>query len=366
MDKEKNKAYVCSEWLQDTLEGKAINISISVIINIINFVIKVILIVLIASIREDTKSAMMRSIKVGVFVTQFFNTGVLILLASANLSETKVPVLNELARGPYTDFTSEWYRDVGGIIVKAMVISAIMPLVEIVMFWCLRNGLRWLDRSFTKDVFKSKKKSIQLYIDTYSGPEYTIHFRYSTIMNTTFVCLMYGTALPILFPIALFSFFMLYTVERLQVCYWYKQPPAFDEKMTMNTLRMLLWAPIIYMMFSYWVLSNNQMFDNVVFKYANANDLVLSGHLLIRELATLRLDQSIPCLVMFLLTAFLVPFSSIFTAIVEFFKPDAFKLNLNIDENLGNYFEALEQDDKNQMIVEEENLRKVYVTFPTF
>jgi hypothetical protein len=69
--------------------------------------------------------------------------------------------------------------------------------------------------------------------------------------------MLYGTALPILFPIALFSFSVLYVVEKCQVFYFYKQPPTFDEKMTMNTLRMLLWAPIIYMAMSYWYLSNN-------------------------------------------------------------------------------------------------------------
>ena len=84
-----------------------------------------------------------------------------------------------------------------------------------------------------------------------------IHLRFSTIMNLTFVCFMYGTALPILYPIALWSFFVLFTLERMLVCYYYKQPPALDDKLTMNALKMMLWAPILHMMLSYWFLSNN-------------------------------------------------------------------------------------------------------------
>ena len=84
-----------------------------------------------------------------------------------------------------------------------------------------------------------------------------IHYRYSSIMNTVFVCLMYGTALPILYPIGLLAFVVLFSVERYLICYWYKQPPAFDEKITKNALSMLLWAPLLYMMTSYWFLSNN-------------------------------------------------------------------------------------------------------------
>jgi hypothetical protein len=68
---------------------------------------------------------------------------------------------------------------------------------------------------------------------------------------------MYGTALPILYPIGLLAFIVLYSVEKYLVYYWYKQPPVFDETITMNALSMLLWAPVLYMMTSYWYLSNN-------------------------------------------------------------------------------------------------------------
>lgn len=81
-------------------------------------------------IGEDTRSAMIRSIKVGVFVTQFFNTGILLLLSSANFTESKVPFLNTYNKGPYTDFSEDWYGDVGAIIVKTMAIASIMPVVE--------------------------------------------------------------------------------------------------------------------------------------------------------------------------------------------------------------------------------------------
>jgi len=60
--------------------------------------------------------------------------------------------------------------------------------------------------------------------------------------------------------------------------------------MTMNTLRMLLWAPIIYMLMSYWYLSNNQIFDNVLFKINNISDLRLSGHTIISELTKIKID----------------------------------------------------------------------------
>jgi len=39
-------------------------------------------------------------------------------------------------------------------------------------------------------------------MDLYSGPEYIIHYKYSLLLNSAFVTMMYGLGMPILFPIA--------------------------------------------------------------------------------------------------------------------------------------------------------------------
>ena len=59
------------------------------------------------------------------------------------------------------------------------------------------------------------------YIDLYSGPEYFIHFKYSSILNIAFVTFMYGAGMPILYLIAAFAYFVLYALERLMIAYFY-------------------------------------------------------------------------------------------------------------------------------------------------
>ena len=56
-----------------------------------------------------------------------------------------------------------------------------------------------------------------LYKSLYSGPEYTIHFKYSGILNITFITMMYGAGLPILFPLAALNFFNQWVCERIIV-----------------------------------------------------------------------------------------------------------------------------------------------------
>ena len=62
---------------------------------------------------------------------------------------------------------------------------------------------------------------IYRYIDLYSGPDYIIHFKYSNILNVTYVTMMYGLGLPILFPIAMLTYLIFWSVERCGIAYTY-------------------------------------------------------------------------------------------------------------------------------------------------
>mmetsp|Transcript_6920 Transcript_6920/g.5166 ORF Transcript_6920/g.5166 Transcript_6920/m.5166 type:complete len:223 (-) Transcript_6920:562-1230(-) len=220
----------------------------------------------------------------------FFNTALLLLLANANFSEAKIPFLKDYLRGKYTDFHAGWFVEVGETLVKTMIINAFMPLVEFGIGWGMSTFFRMMDRSFGSDTYKSKCKSVQQYVERYSGPVYQIHFRYSTILNTVFVTCMYGTAIPILYPVALLSFTILYLMERLLVFYYYKQPPAYDQQMTYTALNILRWAPFLMFAMGYWVLGNNQVFDNKVFVYEYTTNITLSGHTIATDMAHFKFD----------------------------------------------------------------------------
>ncbi len=75
---------------------------------------------------------------------------------------------------------------------------------------------------------------------------------------------MFGAGIPILFPIALASFITLYIVERLLVAYSYQRPPMFDDSLNQKTIRILMYAPLLYCSVGYWMLSNRQIFANKV------------------------------------------------------------------------------------------------------
>ena len=84
--KEEKKKF-CAEYYKDKTLSKGLGTSISFIIIAINVALKTIIIKLIESIKQDTYSERLASITNGVFIAQFFNTGFLLLLVNANVTE---------------------------------------------------------------------------------------------------------------------------------------------------------------------------------------------------------------------------------------------------------------------------------------
>jgi hypothetical protein len=78
---------VCKMYFSDKLMSMILGTSISFIIIFVNVILKMSIINLITWVGEDTVSEQLSSITNGVFYAQFFNTGILILMVNANLTE---------------------------------------------------------------------------------------------------------------------------------------------------------------------------------------------------------------------------------------------------------------------------------------
>ena len=94
----------------------------------------------------------------------------------------------------------------------------------------------------------------------YSGPVFSIHWKYAYVINVSIVTMLYGPMLPVLFPIALFSLCSLYVTERLMIAYSYQKPPMYDTTISRTAIKLLYSAPLFYAASAAWVYSNQQVF----------------------------------------------------------------------------------------------------------
>ena len=126
-----------------------------------NYILRTVCIMLVDWIGYDTETIRLSKTTSVTFWVQFFNSGILLLLINANLSEQ--PFSFWLKGGSMGDFTATWYRTVGNVLIGAMFFNLYYPLLEAFAYYGMRAFGRCRDRGCscfgTGKV--TKKRSIQ-------------------------------------------------------------------------------------------------------------------------------------------------------------------------------------------------------------
>ena len=99
-------------------------------------------------------------------------------------------------------------------------------------------------------------------INKESGPEFVTDYKYTWVLNSVFVTFMFGFGMPILFPITAVTLFFIYVVEVTALYKSYRQPPKYDEKLSRAVIKLMWWAPVLYLAFGYWMASSKQLLSN--------------------------------------------------------------------------------------------------------
>lgn len=331
----------------------ALTNAITIFVVVVNTILTTLTVKLIEWIGYDTHSEKMTKITNGIFVAQFFNTGLIYLLVYANFEET-LPFLGGIFKGPYYDYEPGWYRQVGGaLIIYTALLNSVFPVI---MQW-VADVQKWLfksmDQGFSKDVYKTKTTQICQYINLYQGDNYVVNFKYSSLLTTCYVTMMYGVGMPILFPISLFAFVLFWAHERYHMAYTYQLPPAFDDKMSNNFLNMLKYAPLLLLLNGYWMLSNKQIFGNVINFQDTTISLMLTSHTLI---TINEMTQASPLLFVGLAMTLIGFICWLTGKELSFFT----QYDLDVDENLPMFFKAVKLSEADWLLQEDKYYQETY------
>ena len=191
-----------------------------------------------------------------------------------------------------------------------------------------------------------------------------MHFKYSTMLNITFVTMMYGFGIPMLFPLAAVSLTILYLVEKTMLYYSYRKPPMYDEKLGDTVLSIMSWAPLYYFAFGYWMVSSNQILsnDHLGGMIQLSTDVSLTGHTYIDAFRPQ--GWSTPGFVMLAMFWFFVAIRIFGGAIFDLliYHLSCLKTgDIDDEENLVNYFLSLKAKQRKWLVEEETNLNKIGV-----
>jgi glutamate formiminotransferase len=106
-------------------------ISASILLNVVNIILEGLNQNQIDKIGHNSKSKRDSIVLFTNFVTQFFNTGIILLLCNSNLSYSIIsfiPIENS-----FVDMSYHWYTATGTTIVIVMIICAVSPIIEILI-----------------------------------------------------------------------------------------------------------------------------------------------------------------------------------------------------------------------------------------
>ena len=153
-----------------------------------------------------------------------------------------------------------------------MIITAIWPLIVLSYTWIVMQALRFYDRRFSSSTYVTRKPSVQTYIDLFVGPEFDIHWRYSAILFQMSISLFYGAGIPILYIVTFVGMFIQYVLDRLLVCYFFREPPTYDDRITQIANQALKFIGTFSLLGVWFQLRNESIFG----KSENSSSHLLS------------------------------------------------------------------------------------------
>lgn len=136
--------HICYTMTIDKNIARGLTMAVTLSVNIVNSVLKILVRSLVDMIGYDTDSERVSTIMVVTFISAFFNTAIIPLLTNANLAF--VPLFKYLPfRMNYSDFDESWYLTIGTQIVRTILIQAFMPYISLCVSLGMRLPLQWLD-----------------------------------------------------------------------------------------------------------------------------------------------------------------------------------------------------------------------------
>jgi RNA recognition motif-containing protein len=239
----------------------------------INVVLQVSLKILTKLERHASRDSMESSLMFRVFIATYLVLAIVSLVVFGKVqSISNVGIFQsfQIFQGPYNDFNSEWYGDVGSFLLTTFIIKAIQfPLIKLLKFYVLSPLKRFINYSNVRN--KSGHNIItQLECNKLAvGSEFDLNKSSSTIMTLLFMAMTYGAGIPMFMPLLCAIFGFTYYVDKLLMCRYYQKPPLISAIMMTKIVTLLPFAAVIRMSFAIWMFGNPDVLQSAHNTYAD-------------------------------------------------------------------------------------------------
>ena len=252
---EKETFKFCYYYFRRTSLIVVVRIMVSFGIVIVNFFIKFILQTLSKFERASNRNKEQVKIMKRVFYATFINTALVILTVNADFSSMKSHswMPGFLFNGEFSDFSREWYPNVGSTIVSTMMINIFSP--------------SWMNMFLLYPLGGCKRKFgirgcvIQAQANTrFQGAEFDLAIKTSFIVRSIFACFLYSSGMPILNIVCFLILFSLYWIDKFLILRHYQKPPMLNSVLNDEVIKILPFAVALHCGFSLYMFGASDLF----------------------------------------------------------------------------------------------------------
>lgn len=255
----------CQDFVPTFLKYTAISTGLVVVIPIINAIVVIILKCLTSFEKNKTLSKDMSGNMWKMFIIQFINSGLLMLIVNMKISIIHDTIKNfPFLTGSFTDMDIGWYNKVGNVILFSMILNIITPHIASILFMFLKYVLRCCDSGCSCGKDRTRKKFKRDYMSLYTGPIFDIDCRYAATLSSFYVTIIYGSGMPLLYVCFFIYLFITFLVDKCLTLKYYKIPPKFDLHINNMFINFSGFAILVHFLVSIWIYGNPTWFiDNV-------------------------------------------------------------------------------------------------------
>lgn len=157
--------------------------------------------------------------------------------------------------GSFTDFSPRWYLIVGEPLTMIVILQIFFPHFSLILNGIMTFFNRCMDRSCTFNRMYTKKVAQKEYENLYIGPQFILQVRLAQMLTIVFVCMIFGSGIPMLYVITWLSFIITYWTDKILILRYYRKTDEFDEKLTKKFVSVLPWSIILHIIVGWYMYS---------------------------------------------------------------------------------------------------------------
>ena len=168
--------------------------------------------------KEHTVAGMSGALAIKVFIAQFINTGLLVLILSVDFP-VKAPAFGLTQHPTVNSIDARWYGKYGASLVQTMATNFCVAPFSHVATLVIRKIMQRIQRRSA--VTQNQLNRI------YVRPELNIASSYGEVLMGIATTLVYSSCMPIMLWVAFFGFLLKYWADKWAIIHTYSKPPLY-------------------------------------------------------------------------------------------------------------------------------------------